>query len=303
MFNIKKAMKNNRVMKSLTGLSVEKFNSLLPTFEKVYNEEKIKEVKKNKNRQRDIGGGRKHSLNDIKEKLFFILFYLKVYPTFDLAGFIYGVDRAQTNRWFHSLLPVLEKTLDRNFTLPKRKVSSMEEFIKLFPEVKDVFIDATEREINRPKSSKKQKRHYSGKKKRHTAKNTVVTDKSKRILILTPTSKGSEHDKKQYDKNELDKQIPKEVTKWVDTGYKGIEHTTQNVIMPKKKTKNKKLTENEKEENRIISSIRVVVEHAIGGLKRLKSLTDKYRNKKPYTEDKLILVGAGIWNHQISEAY
>ena len=39
-------------------MSVEKFNSLLPTFEKVYNEEKIKEVKKNKNRQRDIGGGR-----------------------------------------------------------------------------------------------------------------------------------------------------------------------------------------------------------------------------------------------------
>ena len=221
MFDIKRAMKNNRVMKSLTGLSIEKFHALLPTFEKVYTEEKIKQAKKNKNRQRDIGAGRKHSLDDTQKRLFYILFYLKVYPTFDLAGFIFGVDRSQTNRWFHALLPILQKSLDRNFTLPKRKLSSMEEFLELFPEVKDVFIDGTEREINRPKSPKKQRKYYSGKKKRHTVKNTVITDDRKRVLILTPTARGNEHDKKQYDKNELDKQIPKEVTKWVDTGYKG----------------------------------------------------------------------------------
>jgi len=296
-------MKSDRVMKSLTGLSVEKFHSLLPTFKTVYTEEKRKEIKQNKNRQRDMGAGRKHSLETIEAKLFFILFYLKVYPTFDLAGFIFDVNRSQTNRWFHVLLPILEKSLDRNFTLPKRKVASMDEFMELFPEIKDVFIDGTEREINRPQSDKKQKKYYSGKKKRHTVKNTIVTDERKRVLILTPTSKGNEHDKKQYDKNHLDKQIPDDVTKWVDTGYQGIQRTTQNVMMPKKRVKGKSLTKEEREENRTISSIRIVVEHALAGIKRLKCVVDKYRNKKPHIEDELMLVAAGIWNHQISKAY
>lgn len=65
----------------------------------------------------------------------------------------------------HKLLPILEKALDRKFVLPKRQIGTMDEFIKLFPEVKDIFVDATERVVQRPKDNKKQKRLYSGKKK------------------------------------------------------------------------------------------------------------------------------------------
>jgi hypothetical protein len=35
---------------------------------------------------------RKGAIGNTKSKLFFILFYLKVYPTFDLAGFVFGTD-------------------------------------------------------------------------------------------------------------------------------------------------------------------------------------------------------------------
>jgi len=45
-------------------------------------------------RKRAVGGGRRHTLKTPTDKLFFILFYLKCYPTFDLAGLLYGVDRA-----------------------------------------------------------------------------------------------------------------------------------------------------------------------------------------------------------------
>jgi hypothetical protein len=65
----------------------------------------------------------------------------------------------------HKLLPLLEKALDRKFVLPKRQIESMGEFIKLFPEVKDVFVDATERAVQRPANNKMQRRLYSGKKK------------------------------------------------------------------------------------------------------------------------------------------
>jgi len=93
------------------------------------------------------------------------LFYLKVYPTFDVAGFIFNVNRSQACRWMHKLLPIIEKALDRRFVLPKRKIETVDEFLKLFPDTKDIFADATERPVQRPSKNKKQRKYYSGKKK------------------------------------------------------------------------------------------------------------------------------------------
>src|SRR5207248_8023588 len=42
----------------------------------------------------------------------------------------------------------------------------------------------------------------------------------------------------------------------------------KNLHIPKKKSKGKPLTYDDKETNKIISSYRVIVEHAIGGIKR-----------------------------------
>ncbi len=78
--------------------------------------------------------------------------------------------------------------------MPKRKISSPEEFFKLFPEAKEVFIDGTERPRRIPKDTEKQKRNYSGKKKRHTMKNLVVNDDERRILVVSETREGKIHD-------------------------------------------------------------------------------------------------------------
>jgi hypothetical protein len=297
MINIGKAMKSNRILKSLTGLNIQKFQELVPSFENILLESSKERVKEDKNRERAEGGGKKHTLDNAQEQLFYILFYLKVYPTFDVAGFIFDVDRSQTCRWMHKLLPLLEQALERTYVLPKRKISSMDEFIRLFPEVKDIFVDATERAVQRPVNNKKQNRLYSGKKKKHTRKNTIVSDEKKRILVVTKTTRGSMHDKKQFDKSGLGYVIPKGVSTWTDTGYQGIDKIYDiDHIQPKKRTKGKSLTPEEKEENRVISSIRVVNEQAIGGIKRMNSTTNIYRNKRANTDDKFMVVSAGIWN-------
>ena len=297
MINISKALKDNRLLKSLTGLSIEKFKELVPYFETILNEENGKRIKNDKNRQRKEGGGSKPTLENTEAKLFYILFYVKVYPTFDLAGFIFDVNRSQTNRWMHQLLPMLEKALDRRVVLPKRKIENVEAFIKSFPEIKDLFIDGTERRVERSSEYKKQKLDYSGKKKAHTRKNLVVNDEKRRIIIVTPTVKGSMHDKKIYDKYGLGDYIPNDVTQWVDTGFQGIQNEYDvDVQIPKKNTKKKKLTFEEKENNKIISGIRVINEHAIGGIKRMRAINDIYRNRKGNTDDKLMIVSAGIWN-------
>lgn len=297
MINIAKALKSNRLIKSLTGLTKEKFEELAIYFDTILKEEQAKKYKNNQNRQRRPGGGSKGKLQNSKEKLFYILFYVKVYPTFDVAGFIFDVDRAQTNRWVHKYLPILEKALGRRVVLPERKIESVEAFMKEFPNVKDIFIDGTERRVQRSSDTKEQKRNYSGKKKTHTKKNIIINDERKRILVVTPTVKGSMHDKKIYDKYGLGDVIPKDVTQWVDSGFTGIDKQYDiDVQIPKKQSKTKKLSYEEKENNRVISGIRIISEHTIAGIKRMKSISDVYRNKKGNIEDKLMIVSAGIWN-------
>ena len=300
MLNISRAMRSNRIMKSLTGLSRAKFKALLPYFEIIVLEEDSKRVRSTKGRQRKTGGGSKHTLENAEAKLFYILFYLKVYPTFDVAGFIFNVDRSQTNRWTHQLLPLIEKVLKRKMVLPKRKIESVDEFMQLFPTVEDLFIDGTERRVQRSKDSKVQRQNYSGKKKTHTVKNIVLNDEHRRILVLTPTVKGSMHDKKIYDKYGLGDAIPKEITQWLDTGFQGVDKRYDiSIEMPKKKPRGKELTEEEKENNKAISSIRILSEHAIGGIKRMGCVNNVYRNKKGNVDDKFMLISAGIWNLEI----
>jgi ribosome-associated translation inhibitor RaiA len=184
--NIKTAFKSNRLMKSLTGMTINEINNLTVTFTHIFETNRQINHKKNK-KQRQLGGGRKHKLSTTLEKLFFILFYIKCYPTFDLAGFYFDVNRSQTLRWTQALLPILEQTLGHNIVLPKRQIHTKEEFAKTFPEIKDLFIDGVERPINKPKNKKQNRKNYSGKKKRHVKKNIIVSNDKKEILFLSPT--------------------------------------------------------------------------------------------------------------------
>jgi DDE superfamily endonuclease len=52
------------------------------------------------------------------------------------------------------------------------------------------------------------------------------------------------------------------------------------VMMPYKKPRGKELTKEQKQENKAISGIRIVVDHAINGIKRFGSMSNTYRNKK-----------------------
>ena len=90
MFNVKNAMKSDRLMKAVTGMTAGEFSALLPVFSKI-----VYETAVSKKRVRQPGGGAIHTLFNTEAKLFYTLFYLKCYPTFDLAAFFYNVDRAR----------------------------------------------------------------------------------------------------------------------------------------------------------------------------------------------------------------
>nr|VFK01485.1 MAG: hypothetical protein BECKH772A_GA0070896_102294 [Candidatus Kentron sp. H]VFK01531.1 MAG: hypothetical protein BECKH772B_GA0070898_102365 [Candidatus Kentron sp. H]VFK05063.1 MAG: hypothetical protein BECKH772C_GA0070978_102335 [Candidatus Kentron sp. H] len=89
-----KVKHDRRLMKCLTGLTAEEFESLLPTFEAAL----ISEPEAEKT-QSGHSGSRKGVLRTSEEKLFFIL------------SRAFDVDRFRPCRWVQKLLPVLEMAL------------------------------------------------------------------------------------------------------------------------------------------------------------------------------------------------
>jgi len=61
------------------------------------------------------------------EMLFYALFCIKCYPTFDVLGALFGVDRSVACRRIQQLFHIIEKTLESTAVLPKRNIKSMKE--------------------------------------------------------------------------------------------------------------------------------------------------------------------------------
>jgi hypothetical protein len=301
MINIERALKDSRLMLALTGVTPQEFQDLIPTFSQAWLEEKQEQHDKN-SKGRKLGGGRTGFLKTIERKLFFILFYYKCYPTYDLASVIYDCNRSNACRRQFQLSNVLEKTLGKKLTLPERRMQKLEDFFKAFPEVREIFIDATERPIQRPKDKERQKANYSGKKKRHTRKNLVITERSKRVGFLSRTVEGKKHDFTILKEESPPDKMPPKIKKHLDLGFKGFDKQfpDHKISMPKKKPKGKELTEFSKEQNKKKSSVRVLVENALAGVKRLRITTDTFRNKKKDFDDQTMLISCGLWNYHLT---
>ena len=138
--NISSALSSDRACLALTGLRISEFQDLVENFRLNWNE--YLHIR-HPDRERKLGGGRIGQLKTVEEKLLFALFYLKAYPTFDVLAFIVQFHRTRACQQVLMLLPVLEKTLGRKLVLPERKISSVEEFLRKFPDAKDVLGDGS----------------------------------------------------------------------------------------------------------------------------------------------------------------
>lgn len=99
MMNIDNVLENRRLTSALVGLTPQEFVKLLPDFEQVLMDERWKTYEKNKkHRERKPGGGPRGFLKEVRDKLFFILFYYKCYPTYDVLTFLYGFNRSNAFR-------------------------------------------------------------------------------------------------------------------------------------------------------------------------------------------------------------
>lgn len=66
------------------------------------------------------------------------------------------------------------------------------------------------------------------------------------------------------------------------------------MILPEKKPKGKELTNYQQELNGLIASIRVTVEHAIAGIKRVKIIHNQIRLHGWQVRDRMMAVACGL---------
>lgn len=304
MKDINPKFREERQVKAAIGLSTKQFFILLPIFTMLLDVQNT-ENKKNKIKPNN---GKVGALKTPTEKLFFILYYLKCYPSIDVLGLNFDMKGSSAHIWLSKLMPIFIKTLAHFNVLPKTEFKTPEEMIEAFKDIETLIIDATERPIQRPQDDEIQEDFYSGKKKRHTIKNTIIASLNFMILYVGRTFFGKNHDYGML------KQEFKPGSLWfstfnvlVDLGYNGFgnDYKTKNISIPHKKPRksknnlNPQLTKEQKDENKKMSSIRIVVEQVIGGMKRLKCVSDRYRNHIPEFKDLFILLAAGIWNFNV----
>jgi hypothetical protein len=157
---------------------------------------------------------------------------------------------------------------------------------------------------------RKQREYYSGKKKKHTIKTQIVINKKTKKIICTNFTNGKTHDFKLFKDSNLPFQEKQTIL--VDSGYTGIikyfkeqnnnlnnqnNLSNLNILIPKKKTKNNPLTEQDKINNHEISKQRIVVENVIGEIKVFRILSDKYRCRRKRFGLRFNLV-CGIRNYE-----
>lgn len=296
----------DREYRAVIGMSKKDFTQLTVVFsecdQKIKNEAYEYFVKQY---DRKPTGGGKPTFKTPSEKLFFVLYYLKSYPTFDVLGFIFHCKGKTAHENLFKFLPILLMALVKLNVLPKRKFDSVEDFIEFTKDNKKLLIDATERLHHRKKDNKEQKKYYNGKKKAHTVKNTIIANTAQAVLFVGLTVLGAKHDYKMFVEEfppTFDWFEYSEV--WLDLAYIGFkkDYKVEHINIPFKKpykTKdnpNPELTPEQKEHNKLVNKVRVKVENAIGGIKRFNILVQKFRNKSEFLRDNAIFIAAGLWN-------
>lgn len=93
MLDLERVKGDERLLRAVTGLNLKALETLTPSFAQALAEAPIPR-RRNQPRERAVGGGRKPRLASVEDKLLDILFYFKCYPTFDLVGLLFDLDRS-----------------------------------------------------------------------------------------------------------------------------------------------------------------------------------------------------------------
>ena len=131
----------------------------------------------------------------------------------------------------------------------------------------------------------------------------AISNAAKVILYLSLCWVGKTHDYRM-----LKEEFPPEQD-WfanhrvrVDLGFQGMadDYKCKELFIPNKKKKQQELPPEQKEENKVLASDRIFIEHALGGMKRYRILSDRLRVHDLDLYNEILGVCAGLWNFYLT---
>lgn len=206
-------------------------------------------------------------------KVLMCLLYLRHNTSHEVVGRMCRFSADTSENAFAEVLPIMRDLFpNEKWECEKRYGGAAEKWTP--SKVEKVIIDSFETPVRRPSVNERQKRLYSGKKKRHTVKTQIATDHRGGILCVGKAHRGPKADIRVYEEEELSATI-KEKARLGDKAYCDQKHPE--IQTPHKKPKGKELSEEQKLENKQLARQRVYVEHGIRRVKGWRIVRDEYR--------------------------
>ena len=270
-FDILKRRKE--IFARVTGVKLGEFYKIVEKVRPIWNEQQASKK----------CHGRSSHLKTLENEILLVLFYYRCYISHFMLGMHFDLDASNVCRHLKRMEPMMARAIH----IEKNRVLSAEELDK-------ILIDATEIQTQRP--TKKQRKYYSGKKKKHTQKIEIMTSKDGKIIGISKMYPGRTHD---FKIRKLSDHILKDVVVLADSGYQGLQKLHKNTILPYKRRRKNPLSQEQKQHNHDLASQRIVVEHVFAKLKIFKILSTTYRNfqKKLHMRFNII---SGIHNLRFS---
>lgn len=296
---LEKLTKKPKTFQRTIGLDLHQFKKMVKNTTQYWNQAEL-ERKNNNARKRKIGGGRTYKLECFEHMLASVLMYYKTYITQELLGIIIGgIDQSNVSRLIKKMADIIERAADpelatylsdakKQYELNgNNKIGDFQSFLKKYPDLEEVSTDATEQKCHRPQNYEEQKNYYSGKKNQHSLKTQISVSSSGRIIDISETYPGKNHDKTILDIENTVRKFPEKTPQRFDAGYQGAakDNSEHYVLTPFKKPRKQELSDVLKEMNQIHSRRRVVVENALARLKKFRIIGGVYRGlKKTYNQ-------------------
>ena len=149
-------------------------------------------------------------------------------------------------------------------------------------------IDTSEQVRTRPTDYNEQKKFYSGKQKNHTLKNQfIVLPDGSDIVDVTIGKPGPSSDINLFRESQVEFEASQKFK--ADLGYIG----ENQIETPHKKNKFQKLSIEQKQQNKEISTQRIIVEHIIRLLKIFRIAQERFRLRSKHY-DQVIQVVCGL---------
>jgi hypothetical protein len=290
------------VFYAVTGLRVREFDDLVADVVPRYAEQEEARLTR-PDRQRAIGGGHPFELG-LRDHVLLTVVWLRVYPTHEVLGYLFGVSDSTVSRLVRRVLPLLERAGRDTMRMPdpgKKRRRSLDDLLRDTPELA-VVIDSFEQRVQVPPDRDEADGLYSGKKRQHTLKSQVaVHEETGQVVDIAESVPGRTADIRLLADSQLMTRLPDGVGGIGDAAYLGLEklHPQGLGASPRKKPRGKPRPPADDAYNRAFSRRRIIVENTIGRMRRYQSITQTDRNHRHLHTPRVVAI-AGLVNRQLT---